>query len=77
MAGGAARGRAGRAVHYRTLAGAAFVAPLWKLVQHAANHSTYHRGQVTLMLRTLGARLVATDLLIWDRAQDAGAAAPE
>jgi uncharacterized damage-inducible protein DinB len=64
-------------IPYRTLAGAAFAGPLWKLVQHAANHSTYHRGQVTLMLRALGARMVATDLLIWDRAQDAGAAAPE
>lgn len=64
-------------IHYRTLAGVAFEGPLWKLVQHAANHSTYHRGQVTLMLRALGARVVSTDLLIWDRAQDAGAPAPE
>ena len=25
------------------------------LMQHLANHSTYHRGQITLMLRQLGA----------------------
>ena len=31
------------------------------LMQHAANHSTYHRGQVALMLRQLGAEPAATD----------------
>jgi uncharacterized damage-inducible protein DinB len=31
------------------------------LMQHVANHSTYHRGQVALMLRQLGAEPAATD----------------
>jgi len=31
------------------------------LIQHVVNHSTYHRGQVTLMMRQLGAQPVATD----------------
>lgn len=31
------------------------------LMQHLANHSTYHRGQVSLMLRQLGTDPVATD----------------
>jgi uncharacterized damage-inducible protein DinB len=31
------------------------------LMQHMANHSTYHRGQVSLMMRQLGAEPVATD----------------
>jgi len=31
------------------------------LMQHLANHSTYHRGQVSLMMRQLAARPVATD----------------
>lgn len=31
------------------------------LMQHLANHSSYHRGQVTLMMRQLGAEPVATD----------------
>ena len=31
------------------------------LIQHMANHSTYHRGQVSLMMRQLGAVPVATD----------------
>jgi uncharacterized damage-inducible protein DinB len=40
---------------------------LWRQMQHLFNHSTYHRGQVTNMLRLLGARSVATDYLVyWD-----------
>ncbi|HKW63832.1 MAG TPA: DinB family protein [Candidatus Acidoferrum sp.] len=31
------------------------------LMQHLANHSTYHRGQVAVMMRQLGAKPVATD----------------
>ena len=31
------------------------------LMQHMANHSTYHRGQVSTMMRQLGAKPVATD----------------
>lgn len=33
-----------------------------KVMQHVANHSTYHRGQVALMIRQLGAAPVTTDL---------------
>lgn len=40
---------------------------LWRQLQHAFNHSTYHRGQVTNMLRQLGARPATTDFLVyWD-----------
>jgi uncharacterized damage-inducible protein DinB len=59
-------------VSYRTLAGDPYEAPLWQLMQHALNHSTYHRGQVTLLLRAVGARVVATDVLVWDRMRAAG-----
>jgi uncharacterized damage-inducible protein DinB len=34
---------------------------LMHLMQHLANHSTYHRGQVASMLRQLGAKPLATD----------------
>jgi uncharacterized damage-inducible protein DinB len=54
-------------VRYRTLAGEPYEAPLWQLVQHLANHSTYHRGQVISMLKQVGARTVATDLVVFDR----------
>jgi uncharacterized damage-inducible protein DinB len=54
-------------VRFRTLDGRQFEAPLWQLVQHTTNHSTYHRGQVMTLLRILGAKTVATDMLLWDR----------
>jgi uncharacterized damage-inducible protein DinB len=54
-------------VTYRNTEGREFTEPLWELVQHVANHATYHRGQVAIMLRMLGAAPIATDLLLWDR----------
>ncbi len=39
----------------------------WRQLQHLFNHSTYHRGQVTNMLRQLGADPATTDFLVyWD-----------
>jgi uncharacterized damage-inducible protein DinB len=35
------------------------------LMQHLANHSTYHRGQVALMMRQLEAEPVATDFHVF------------
>lgn len=60
-------------IRYKTTEGTAFENPLWQLVQHAANHSTYHRGQLTIFLRQLGARLVATDMIVFDRDEQARA----
>jgi uncharacterized damage-inducible protein DinB len=62
---------AAAAIQFRTLAGnQEFVTPLWKLVQHLVNHSTYHRGQVVTLLRQLGAPATSTDLLYFDRERD-------
>ena len=41
---------------YTMLSGAAGVSTLQQMVQHVVNHGTYHRGQVTTMLRQLGAQ---------------------
>lgn len=38
---------------------------LMHLMQHLANHCTYHRGQVALMMRQLGAEPVATDFHVF------------
>jgi uncharacterized damage-inducible protein DinB len=35
------------------------------LMQHVANHSTYHRGQVALMMRQLDAEPVTTDFHVF------------
>jgi uncharacterized damage-inducible protein DinB len=47
--------------------------PLWTMLQHVANHSAYHRGQITTMLRQLGTKAVGTDLIAFYREQAAGA----
>ena len=49
---------------------------LRQLIQHVVNHSTYHRGQVTLMLRQLGAEPVATDfhLFVFEHSGEAARA---
>lgn len=54
-------------VRYRSTQGRAYEAPLWQLVQHVVNHSSYHRGQVVTLLRLLGASPVNTDMVAWDR----------
>jgi len=38
---------------------------LWKQMAHVVNHSSYHRGQVTTMLRQLSAEAVSTDFLLY------------
>jgi uncharacterized damage-inducible protein DinB len=61
-------------ITYRSLKGDPFSAPLWQLVQHVVNHSTFHRGQVVAMLRQLGLTPPATDMVLWDRETKARAA---
>jgi uncharacterized damage-inducible protein DinB len=56
----------GQPVRYTSSMGEAFEVPLGKLVQHMVNHSTYHRGQLTLLFRQVGAKPANTDMLVWD-----------
>ena len=35
--------------------GKTYAEPFWQQLQHVVNHGSYHRGQVTTMLRQLGA----------------------
>jgi uncharacterized damage-inducible protein DinB len=58
---------AARVVAYKDLKGNPHAEPLWQLMQHLANHSTYHRGQVVTMLRQLGAVPPSTDLVAYYR----------
>ena len=39
--------------------------PLWQMLAHVVNHSTYHRGQLVTMLRQLGKTAPSTDLLLF------------
>jgi uncharacterized damage-inducible protein DinB len=52
-------------LQYKNLAGQDHGLPLWQLVLHLVNHATYHRGQITTMLRQLGHKPVATDLHVF------------
>lgn len=70
--GGLDEGDLQRVLTYRNTAGAPFEAPLWQLLFHVVNHSTYHRGQVTTMLRQLGRTPATTDLVAYHRERDRG-----
>jgi uncharacterized damage-inducible protein DinB len=52
-------------VRYLNLQGETWQYPLWRTMYHVVNHSSYHRGQVTTMLRQLGARTLPTDFLVF------------
>lgn len=53
--GGLSQADADRVLEYRLLSGQPGSSTIAQLVQHLVNHSSYHRGQVTTMLRQLGA----------------------
>jgi uncharacterized damage-inducible protein DinB len=52
-----------REMEYQTLRFGIYRNPLWQSMQHLVNHGTYHRGQVTTLLRQLGAQPILTDLM--------------
>lgn len=52
-------------IEYRNLRGETWRYPLWQQLVHVVNHSTYHRGQVTTLLRQLGVIPVPTDFLVY------------
>jgi uncharacterized damage-inducible protein DinB len=52
-----------RVMEYKTLKFGVYRNPLWQSMQHLVNHGTYHRGQVTTLLRQLGAQPILTDLM--------------
>jgi uncharacterized damage-inducible protein DinB len=63
-----------RSFDYRDTKGNPHSNLLWQTLQHLANHGTYHRGQVTTLLRQLGAKAVSTDLIGFYRERAAQAA---
>lgn len=62
-------------LHYRTTESHPNSQPLWQTLQHLVNHGSYHRGQVTTMLRQSGASAVATDLIAFYRERNGGRSA--
>lgn len=59
-----------RVHEFKMLSGQATSGILWQMLQHVVNHATYHRGQITTMLRQLGAQPgKSMDLIAYYREQ--------
>jgi uncharacterized damage-inducible protein DinB len=59
-----------RVIEYRLFSGEAGASSFWQMVQHVVNHASYHRGQVTTMLRQIGAAPPKpTDLIAFYRSR--------
>lgn len=54
-----------RPFSWRNLAGEVKTAPFGIVVRHVVNHQTYHRGQISSMVRRLGHSPAATDMVRW------------
>ena len=64
-----------RVMEYKTFNFGVYRNPVWQSLQHLANHGTYHRGQITTLLRQLGAKPVLTDLMHFYRERSSAASA--
>ncbi len=64
-----------RVMEYKTMKFGVYSNPLWQSLQHVVNHGTYHRGQITTMLRQLGAQPILTDLMHFYRERAVAASA--
>jgi uncharacterized damage-inducible protein DinB len=64
-----------RQMEYRTLRFGVYSNPLWQSMLHLVNHGTYHRGQVTTLLRQLGAQPILVDLMHFYRERATGTGA--
>lgn len=56
---------------YINRSGERYSYPLWQQMTHVVNHSSYHRGQITTLLRQLAAQAVSTDFLTYYDEQQA------
>jgi len=64
-----------RVVSYKLLNGTPGASVLGHMIQHVVNHASYHRGQVTTLLRQLGAAPPkSTDLITYYREMGAKSA---
>lgn len=56
-----------KVISYTTTEGKKYSTPLWQMMQHLVNHATYHRGQIVTMLRQIGVKPPATDMIFYFR----------
>ena len=55
----------GAPLTYQNFRGETWTYALWQCLVHLVNHGTYHRGQVTMALRQLGATPPGIDFLVY------------
>lgn len=65
--GGMSDGKFQETFTMKTAKGDTFTHQYWQTFQHLMNHSTFHRGQVVTMMRQLGWKPPATDLIVFYR----------
>jgi len=64
---------ASRVIEYKLLSGHGGSSPVWQMLQHVVNHASYHRGQVTTMIRQLGGQPAKPmDMIAYYRTQGLG-----
>src|SRR5262245_44540495 len=56
-----------RVVSYRNVKGEALQTQVWQIVLHLVKHASYHRGQITTLLRQIGRAPIGTDLITYYR----------
>ncbi len=57
-----------KTLHFKTISFGENSAKAFEMIHHCMNHSTYHRGQLTMMARQLGLeKLPPTDLIYFQR----------
>lgn len=61
-----------RRLNYTMFDGRPMSSVFWQVLQHVVNHASYHRGQVTTMLRQIGSvPAKSTDLITFYREREA------
>ena len=66
----------GREIEYRNSSGLEFRSKIEDILLHMALHGSYHRGQVTLLIRTGGGEPASTDYIAFIRGAPAARTVP-
>jgi uncharacterized damage-inducible protein DinB len=67
-----------RSIEYKLLNGQPGTSPVWQMVQHVVNHASYHRGQITTMLRQMGVPPAKSmDMIAYYRTKQQGSSCKE
>lgn len=58
-------GRVAGPFSWKNLKGEEKTAPFWAVLRHVVNHASYHRGQVSSMVKRVGGAPKSTDMVLW------------